>query len=532
MSSSFDYIIVGGGAAGCVFANRLSQESSPPKKVLLIEAGGYYSKDTQIMESKYAPNIPDKYFWPEQETIKQPNLDNRQVHLTSGKLLGGGTSINGEQFVIGTKNNFNKWKNLVSSDIWGPKRAYKIFNRIIKPLLCEDVLRENVPCESKQVHQFIPVRQTPCNPTDLNLNFVNSLNMITGFPIIDNYNNPSTPNGIFTKWQLTQFPNGNRASSSDVYINHLIKFAYVDKESCRINKLIGNNLTVLLDTEILRIDFNNSKTAIGVTTKEGVFYSAKKEVIVTCGPFSAELLLRSGIGPIKDLLKTEIPLVKSLPGVGKNVRNHTLLYVTAKLPLDKIDQSGIPQYDQSSIYTGGAFLPDQSSNKTSKSRKIELIGFQSEPKTFSILISPLKPYSTGQIRINPDSTYLVDFNYLSDPRDVSTLVEMTRTCVKTFIAMGYIPTEPTIETASDTDKLTKFIRDTIDQTHHWVGTNKMGPKKDSLSVVNIQGKVRGVKNLRIGDTSIMPITNTGNTQSMAYFIAHNICDMMLGKVEV
>ncbi len=336
---TFDYIVIGTGPAGAVIAKILTDDKKTT--VLVLEAGENKDRDRPIRDSTFAPELEEQffaqYFW-QGEGVPQEGVDERTFEWTTGRLTGGGSSINGEQYVRPTAAVLSKWQRLLGP-IWSPRRAMQRFKRME---------RFNGETSNAQAHGFhgrIDIRQAPRNPTAMANKLVSAIEQATGFDEILDYNDPKTPLGPFTRWQLFQKPNGRRESSSTAFLSSDI----VGPSSRGVN---GRKLNVFFKSTALRVLFQN-KRAVGVEfLKEGQCLRAyaRKKVIISAGINSAQLLMLSGIGPAAELKAAGIPIVFPNPNVGKRLRNHTLNFATFTT---NPNDTPLPAGDPNALYTGG-----------------------------------------------------------------------------------------------------------------------------------------------------------------------------------
>lgn len=521
----FDYIVIGTGPAGAVIAKTLTDDKKT--SVLALEAGENKDKDEPIRNSIFAPELEEEffpeYFW-QGEGVPQEELDGRVFEWTTGRLSGGGSSINGEQYVRPTSVVFEQWEALLGSD-WSPERAISRFKRLE---------RFNGETDNPNVHGFhgrVDIRQAPQNPTSMANKLVSAIERATGFPEILDYNAPETPLGPFTRWQLFQKPNGERESSSTAFLSSDI----VTPDGRGMN---GRKLNVFYKSTALRILFEN-KCAVGVEfLKEGkcVRAYARKKVIVSAGINSAQLLMLSGIGPKKQLKSSGIPVVANNPNVGLQLRNHTLNFaVFTTNPADK----PLPDDDPNALYTGGAFLPDPTPGSNPDIRAVQLVGIGSDD-SLTIAILYLKPKSRGSIKIqsnDPLQIVLADEAFLQNTSDMEAVKQIYKIYIKKIaeqlraIDPMYRLVSPTIDTINDDDRLEEFIKENFDHNHHQQGSLRMAPLAKG-GVVNRRGEVHGVKNLIVADDSIIPFTVDGNTTAPAYLIGLTIARQLRKKKSV
>lgn len=215
-SNTFDYIVVGTGPAGAVIAKTLTDDKKT--SVLVLEAGENNDKDKPISDSRFAPELEEeffaKYFW-QGEGVPLPGVDNRTFEWTTGRLSGGGSSINGEQYVRPTPYVLRDWEMLLGP-LWSPEQAIQSFKQLEK---------FHGKTNSPEFHGYngrLNIRQAPLNPPNMTKKLVSAIEQATGFNKILDYNDPLTPIGPFTRWQLFQKNNGQRESSSTAFCHQIL----------------------------------------------------------------------------------------------------------------------------------------------------------------------------------------------------------------------------------------------------------------------------------------------------------------------
>lgn len=536
-----DYVVVGVGLAGSVLCNLLSGDNKT--SVIGIEAGNNNIYDNPIKISAFAgveynltENYFPEYFW-QQKPVPNGSLvnmnqatpnnssfincslipnnqsDTNAGDYTTGRILGGGSSINGQQYVRGTRGFYDQWSQ-IGGDIWSFENAVKNYIELEKYY----GLTPN-PC----AHGYkgpMYIRQAPTNTTTIADDFVSAVTQATGLNRIhdDDYNdtNPNAYVGPFGRWELFQYPDGTRAGAAEDFLNNNV----INNQGAGLD---GRRLLILLKTTALNIIWDE-KTARGVNVlSNGKFYKvyAKKEVIVCLGIHSSEFLQRSGVGPANLLKCLKIPVVYNNPNVGNGFTNQT--FVTAVFNSPEIP--AVPLNDPNALYAGGAFLPTLISQDDPNLRGYQLIGGSSGPGNFSILVIHLQPHSEGAIRIqstDPLTISLVDNNYFGDPTDVQAYVAAFQTYIKSIANSlsnkGFELTSPTLEQINDTASLTEYILSTFEHTHHWLRSNRMS-QDPCNGVVDSLGRVFGVNKLRIVDSSIIPLQNDGNTSAPVFLLS-------------
>jgi choline dehydrogenase len=557
-----DYVVVGVGLAGSVMVGKLSGDLET--SVIGIEAGNNNIYDEPIKNSVFAGveyGLPNNYFpeyFYQQRPVPNGSLSGPQPEYpkntptataincslipinqtvdtvgdyTTGRILGGGSSINGEQYVRGTSSLYQEWA-AIGGPQWSPQNATNGF-----------VALENYHglTSDREVHGYdgpVSIRQAPVEATDMSKKFVQAVTQATGLPQIpdDDYNNPATPLGPFNRWELFQKPSGERESAATAFLGPKV----INSKGRGIK---GRRILLLLKTLSNKLIWDSKTsppTAKGIrviSNGRSIDVYARKRVILCQGIHSAELLQRSGVGP-KDLLTClGIPVIYDNPNVGRNFTNQILVPVVFNANPNDI---GLPPNDLAALYTGGAFLPPLLPDDNPNLRGYQLIGAwipasSANPNQFSILLSYLQPKSRGVLRIqstDPTAVSLVDNNYLGDPRDMEAFVAAFQVYVKNIaIALAsidptYVLVAPTMDQINDTTQLQQYIIANFNHTHHWMMSNRMG---QTHSVVDGFGNVLGVNNLTIVDNSSSPHISDGNTAAPVFLMAYTIANHLLGK---
>lgn len=516
----FDYIVIGTGPTGAVIAKTLTDDKK--SSVLVLEAGINHDTDKPIRDSTFASDLEMKfypqYFW-QGVGVPLKGLDDRSFEWTTGRLTGGGSSINGEQYVRPTSVVSKEWEKLLGS-LWSPQQAINIYKKL------EKYKGMTTNPDVRGFHGRIDIRQAPANPTSMAKKLVSAIEQATGFEEIIDYNDPKTPLGPFARWQLYQDPNGQRESSSTAFLSS-------DIMTDNGQGVDSRNLMVICKSTALRVLFEK-KRAVGVKfIKEGkyVYAEARKKVIISAGIHSAQLLMLSGIGPAKLLKEAGIPVIFDNPNVGKNLRNHTLNFaVFSANPND----NPLPLEDPNALYTGGAFLPDPTPLADQSRRGVQLIGIGSDD-SLTIAIIFLEPKSRGSVKIqsnDPLQIALADEGFFENPVDLEAVKNIYKIYIKNIavklatIDPTYQLISPTLEIINDDTKLETFIKENFAHNHHHQGALRMAPLTEG-GVVDHKGRVHGVKGLIVADASIIPFTVDGNTSATAYLIGSNIAQQLL-----
>ncbi len=533
MAKGYDYVIVGGGSAGCVLAARLSEDSAA--SVCLIEAGGKDSHPLIHMPVGFAKMTTGPLTWG-LTTAPQKHANMREIPYAQARVLGGGSSINAEIFTRGHPSDYDRWATEEGAEGWAFKDIQKYFLR-----------SEGNAVLSGAWHGTdgpLGVSNIP-DPNPMSLAFVKSCQEL-GLPYNPDFNGAQQEGaGIYQ----TTTRNNRRCSAAVGYLR----------------PALGRpNLTVVTGALVLRLRIEGRR-AVGVEYEVGGKIEtahASAEVIVTSGAIgSPKLMMLSGIGPAADLRRHGIDVVQDLAGVGQNLNDHFGIDIVAELKgHDSLDKYNRPhralwaglQYVlfnsgpvTSNVVEGGAFwhsggagagaAPDlQFHFLAGAGAEAGVPGVRKGASGITLNSYTLRPKARGTVTLrsaDPREMPVIDPNFLGDPDDLRVSVEGVKISREIFSQPSlakYIRDirfpDASVRTQAEYEA---YARQYGRTSYHPTCTCKMG--KDAMSVVDPALRVHGLDGLRICDSSTMPSLVGSNTNAPSIMIAERAADLIRGN---
>jgi choline dehydrogenase-like flavoprotein len=520
--SSYDYVIVGAGSAGCVLANRLSEDRA--RSVLLIEAGGRDRSPKIKIPAAFAQQFKTKLDW-HYETEPEPGCDDRRIFIPRGKSIGGSSSMNAMLYVRGCAADYDGWA-AEGCEGWSWQEVLPYFKRSER--------REGEPSENHGTSGTLNVADST-SPRKLTRLMIDAARA-NDFPLDPDYND-GEPNGVCPV-QTTQ-KRGARWSAADAFLRPARS---------------RPNLTVISRAQVLGLVLDGTR-ATGVRLRKGrgrvETITAGSEVILSAGAIgSPQLLLLSGVGPAADIEALGIEPAVDLEGVGQNLQDHPYVVgiwesvvgqslLDAEKPRAMIDFL-FKRTGPLTSTVAEAFLWARADREaTAPDLQFHLApayfadnGFEeSDEHAFTMGPVLIAPRSRGWLKLrSPDPTAkpAIQGNHLTEPEDVERIVhgiKLAREIAATEPLAAATGREiyPGPEVRSD-EQIAADARRRVELLYHPAGTCRMGTGSDA--VVDPELRVRGVERLRVIDASVMPTITRGNTNAPTYMIAEKGADLI------
>lgn len=507
--NQYDYIVIGAGSAGCVLANRLTENSQTT--VLLLEAGNPDTKPEIQIPSECLSLLGSEVDWG-YFSEPEPYLNDRKMFCSRGKVLGGSSSINFMMYVRGNPDDYDRWQKLGNPG-WSYQDLLPYFKK------SEHQQRGADAYHGVDGALSITDIQTPAVVSQ---RFVAAC-VAMGYPHNPDFNAMQQQGaGLY---QLT-VKDGKRHSAAAAFLLPILQ---------------RPNLTVTTGALVTRLLFEGTRTVGVEYLHEGMLHQAgvNQEVILSAGAFdSPKLLTLSGIGDAEYLKSLEIPVVADLPGVGQNLQDHLLVTVVQQTTQDihpAISSNGIE---------AGLFL--HSEGNVDAAPDLQFFcgpimfappGYDHSGSGFTGAVSLTRLQNVGSVGLrsrDPKDAPIIQMNYLQSDADMQKLVAGIKLIRKLFQTSAFDEFQgeeiaPGTDVTGD-EALATYVRDGCSTVWHPVGTCKMGT--DPMAVVDPELRVHGVEGLRVVDASIMPTITTGNTNAPTIAIGEKGADLIKSSPRV
>lgn len=515
MTAIYDYIIIGGGTAGCVVARRLADRASA--RVLLLEAGGPYramTLGTPLPGMREMTRFSWKYF-----TAQQEGLAGRRLSMPLGKLLGGSSSINAMIYCRGSRWSYDQWAHQ-GHPAWSFAGLLPYFKRLER---CH-----GTPCPWQGDSGPFDVSE-PRHLAPFSRAFVEAC-LETGIPLNPNFNGETNEGTGF--FQVSQ-RRGRRVSAATAYLNRA-----------------PAGLTILTGAAVQRIVLEGRRAVAVDYSHNGAAgrAAAEGEIVLCAGAVNTpKLLMLSGAGPAEELRRFGILPVVDLPGVGQNLQDHVrvpVLYESGR-PSPGEMRYWVPAAIQYAVTRRGVMASNcceagayVRSSPDEPAPDIQFVThFQSSlyPGTVDLQFCLARVDSRGSVRLrsaDPSAPPVIDPCYLAEASDIKRALAGLRLARRIARArsLAAFPLHGEILPGSDLEsdrELVQYIRAAAETNYHPVGTCRMG--QDAGSVVDGELRVHGLEGLRIADASVMPEITDGNTMAPVLAIAERAADLILGR---
>ena len=519
----YNYIVVGGGAAGSTLASRLAEDDN--SSVLLLEAGKDYPDPDALPDeikfghTRYAEAPDSEHNWALRGTITE---EQGEIHVAQGKVIGGGSSINGQAMQRGFPEDFDSWAAL-GNDEWAYDKVLPFYRKMERDLDIQDDFHGTdgpMPVRRRQSGEWPAIQKA-----------FHDACAERGFGATEDTNGPN-PSGVGVS--PTNNMGGVRMSAAMAYLNPMR------------HRL---NLTVRGETLVRKVLIENGK-AIGVEAQSGgeVFTLKAERVILCAGAIrSPQLLMLSGIGPKDQLERFGIPVVHDSPGVGGNLMNHLSAQATFEVrdgvslesDLDaphfslQYTSHGSDETNDMALRTSN--VVDERAERVAGTRTKYITGDVPPDRAARISCSLGLPMGSGHVRLasaDPNEQPSFDYRYLRHPDDIRRVREGLRFGIELLESDAYKNVfkrrlSPTDDILASDDALDLWIRQTVGTARHVSGTCKMGPGSDPAAVVDQRCRVRGVDGLSVVDASVMPrIPRSGGIHPTVIMLAERVVEWL------
>ncbi|KAI9043216.1 GMC family oxidoreductase [Aspergillus affinis] len=561
-SPSWDFIIVGGGPAGCALAARLARSSMRPK-VLLLEAGRRNNdQDLTVDGQRWTTFMNGDLNWG-YKTTPQEQCYGRQIDYSRGKVLGGSSAINFGVYTVGAREDYNQWASAVGDDFFKWERMQPRFKSLES--------FSGAIADAKNAKYATPNAFDHGSRGGLKVGYAAEWEddlplVMDAFEQAGLPRNPDQNSGdpLGMALVINSSHNGQRVTASDLLLG------------------APDNLTVITEAPIQRVVLDGKK-AIGVESR-GKKYLASKEVVLTTGSLDTpKILMHSGIGPAQELQKFQIPVIHDVPALGKGLRDHFFAPLCFQRKPETNDRNAFfgnkaamdaameqwrkdgtgPWAKHSCQIAAGWFKSDRVTSsaefkalppavqdfmKRDTVPQYEFLShfplhlldpdFTKDYSYVCMLVFLMNEQSSGEVTLqssDPDVPLLFDPKVLSHPFDRRACIEIYRQAMEVcnHNAFKKDNVSTLIAPTSDSDEdILEHWRNTMGSSWHMTGTAKMGKPGDADAVVDPKFRVIGIENLRIGDMSVVPVLTNNHTQATAYVTGVTCADALIADYDL
>ncbi|KAF7593209.1 hypothetical protein BBP40_011839 [Aspergillus hancockii] len=556
-AKEYDFIVVGGGPAGCTIASRLASCSQKPS-VLLLEAGKRNDTEGHMVDGQRWISLQQPGLNWGYQTVPQEHCNGRQIDYSRGRGLGGSTAINFGLWTVGSQADYDRWADLVGDSRFNWAHMHARFKNL-ESFATEDA-------EASYGGYVAPRREDHGLDGPLHVGYAKTWERDV-VPMLDTFRDAGFP--------MTQDLN----SGNPLGMGPLINSCYLGRRTTAAVLLQGHgdNLDIITESLVEKLIFEGNRV-IGVEVA-GTRYSASKEVILSAGSLDTpKLLMLSGIGPASQLNNHGIPVIRDLPAVGQNLKDHCHIPLVFKRSKDSNDRHafyGDPDAAQTALEswhkdaTGpwsvfgcqciAGWLKSDSVINSPEFKQLPqaerefltgekvphyelashfplhmLVPGLSEDFSYICLVALLmNPQSRGEVTLqsaDPKVPLLFNPRFLSHPYDRRVAIESYRHLLKLseYPSFAKDTVGDLLRPQGDSDEaILEFWKQFVSSTWHMTGTARMGRSDDTDAVVDSSFQVQGVEGLRVADMSVVPVLTNSHTQVTAYLVGVTCAETLL-----